>query len=200
MNKARLRGIPILAAAGNEPGPIQLPGSQPGILPVGAGDTVAGGICPFSASTGLTFFAPGCTLDQMDGADNRGVLWQRNLPGERVRGWRARRAAQLRTDNDRDEGDTAACLDCPHTANLDATAAFRAAGLGSIVDAGNAAIPKPPPPLASVAPPTPAAALPARLARPRVQRATWRRGVLLITLRTLPKGARLHAKVTLRAS
>ena len=34
------KGIAILAAAGNEPGPVQLPGSQPGILPVGAGDTV----------------------------------------------------------------------------------------------------------------------------------------------------------------
>ncbi len=86
----------------------------------------------------------------------------------------------------------------PTPATSTPTAAFRAAGLGSIVDAGNAAVPKPPPPapLAGVSPPTPASALPARLARPRVKRATWRRGVLLITLRTLPKGARLHAKVT----
>jgi hypothetical protein len=47
-----------------------------------------------------------------------------------------------------------------------------------------AALPPGPPPAAT-------------LARPRIKRATWPRGVLCITLRgALPKGARLHAKVT----
>ena len=74
VSQAQAKGIAILAAAGNEPGPVQLPGSQPGILAVGAGDTVGGGICPFSASTGLTFFAPGCTIDQIDTAGTRSVV------------------------------------------------------------------------------------------------------------------------------
>ena len=191
---AQKQQIALLAAAGNEPGAVQLPGSQPGFLPVGAADTVAGGICPFSASSGLAFFAPGCTLDQIDAADNpfccgngtsqasafaAGVLVALRSYAPTLT---ALQATQLLVSTARN-------------GNLDASAAFRAAGLGAIVDAGNAAIPKPPPPAGAVAPPAPAAA-PAALARPRVKRATWRRGVLLITLRSLPRGSRLHAKIT----
>ena len=82
---------------------------------------------------------------------------------------------------------------------LDATAAFRAAGLGAIVDAGDAATPKPPvpQPLPGAAPlPTPPAAGARRVPRPSVRLVTWRRGVLTIRLKSIPKGARLHAKVT----
>ena len=193
---AKVKDIAILAAAGNQSGPVQLPGSQPGILPVGAGDTVSGGVCADTASVGLTFFAPGCFVDQIDTAGNTfccgngtsqassfasGVLvalrsYARTLT--------AAQATQL-------------LVSTAHNGHLDATAAFRAAGLGAIVDAGNAAIPKPAaalPPAAAAAPPT---ALTGTLARPRVKRATWRRGVLVITLRgSQPKGARLHAKLT----
>lgn len=194
VDKARVKDIALLAAAGNEPGPVQLPGNQPGFLPVGAADTVAGGICPFSASTGLAFFAPGCTLDQSDAAGNpfccgngtsqasafaAGVLVALRSYAPTLT---AVQATQLLVSTARN-------------GNLDASAAFKAAGLGAIVDAGNAAIPKPPPPAVAVAPPLPAAA-PVALARPRVKRATWRRGVLLITLRSLPSGSRLHAKIT----
>jgi hypothetical protein len=193
--KARAKDIALLAAAGNEPGAVQLPGSQPGFLPVGAADTVAGGICPFSASTGLAFFAPGCTLDQIDAVDNpfccgngtsqasafvAGVLVALRSYAPTLT---ALQATQLLVSTARN-------------GNLDASAAFKAAGLGAIVDAGTAAIPKPPPPAVAVAPPVPAAAPPVALARPRVKRATWRRGVLLITLRSFPSGARLHAKIT----
>ncbi len=198
VGKAKEKDIAILAAAGNEPGPVQLPGGQPGVLPVGAGDTVAGGICPFSASTGLAFFAPGCTIDQVDSAGNpvccgngtsqasafaSGVLVALRSYAPALT---ATQAAQLLVSTTRN-------------GHLDATAAFRAGGLGDIVDAGNAAIPKPAPPPApppAATPPTPP--VPAKpLTRPRVKRATWRRGVLLITLRgSLPKGGRLHAKVT----
>jgi hypothetical protein len=82
-------------------------------------------------------------------------------------------------------------LSATRNGHLDAAAAFRAAGLGVIVDAGNAAIPKPPP-LAAASP----ASSSARVPRPSVRRATWGRGVLVITLKRLPKRARLHAKIT----
>jgi hypothetical protein len=188
---AQAEGIALLAAAGNEPGPIQLPASQPGFLPVGAGDTVTGGICPFSASTDLAFFAPGCTLDQIDAAGNSFCC------GNGTSQASAFAAGVLVALRSYAPGLTATqatqfLVSTARTGNLDVTAAFRAAGLGAIVDAGNAAVPHPSP--SAVAPPPVAA--PAPLSRPRVTRATWRRGVLLITLRPLPKGSRLHAKVT----
>ena len=70
MNSPRQsKGIAILAAAANEPGPVQLPGSRPGILAVGARSrgTVP---CSFSPTRGLmTFFAPGC--DDSDSRSSR---------------------------------------------------------------------------------------------------------------------------------
>ena len=154
---AQSKGISILAAAGNEPGPAQLPGSQPGILAVGAGNrgTVP---CSFSPTTGLTFFAPGCGLDQIDTAGNAfccgngtsqasafaaGVLVALRSYDPALT---AARAVELLLTTTRNNG------------QLDAAAAFRAAGLGAIVDAGDAATPKPPvpQPLPGAAPlPTP---------------------------------------------
>jgi len=191
---ARTRGIGILAAAGNEPGPVQLPGGQPGILPVGAGDTVGGGICPFSASTGLTFFAPGCTIDQIDPA---GEAFCCGNGTSQASAFAAGVYVALRSYAPTlTAAQTSQLLvSSARSGHLDVTAAFRAAGLGAIVDAGNAAIPGPVSP--TLPPPAVPQATPPALARPQIQRATWRRGVLRITLRAaLPRGARLHAKVT----
>ena len=195
--QAQSKGISILAAAGNEPGPTQLPGSQPGILAVGAGNrgTVP---CSFSPTTGLTFFAPGCGLDQIDTAGNAfccgngtsqasafaaGVLVALRSYDPALT---AARAVELLLTTTRNNG------------QLDAAAAFRADGLGAIVDAGDAATPKPPvpQPLPGAAPLPPPAAGARRVPRPSVRLVTWRRGVLTIRLKSIPKGARLHAKVT----
>jgi hypothetical protein len=190
---AQGNGMSILAAAGNEPGATQLPGSQPGILAVGAGNrgTVP---CSFSPTTGLTFFAPGCGLDQIDTAGNAfccgngtsqasafaaGVLVALRSYDPALT---AARAVELLLTTTRNNG------------QLDATAAFRAAGLGAIVDAGEAATPKAPPGLLNPPPPPPAAVR--RVPRPSVRSVTWRRGVLTIRLKSIPKGARLHAKIT----
>jgi len=196
--QAQSKGISILAAAGNEPGPTQLPGSQPGILAVGAGNrgTIP---CSFSPTTGLTFFAPGCGLDQIDTAGNAfccgngtsqasafaaGVLVALRSYDPALT---AARAVELLLSTSRNNG------------QLDATAAFRAAGLGAVVDAGAAATPKPPvpQPLSGAAPlPTTPAGGARRVPRPSVRSVTWRRGVLTIRLKSIPKGARLHAKVS----
>jgi hypothetical protein len=190
---AQSKGISILAAAGNEPGPTQLPGSQPGILAVGAGNrgTIP---CSFSPTTGLTFFAPGCGLDQIDTAGNAfccgngtsqasafaaGVLVALRSYDPALT---AARAVELLLTTTRNNG------------QLDAAAAFRAAGLGAIVDAGDAATPKAP---VVVTPPPPPAAVPVRrVPRPSVRSVTWRRGMLTIRLKSIPKRTRLHAKVT----
>jgi Subtilase family len=188
---AQSKGISVLAAAGNEPGPVQLPGSQPGILAVGAGNrgTIP---CSFSPTTGLTFFAPGCGLDQIDTAGNAFCC------GNGTSQASAFAAGVLVALRSYDPALTAAravelLLTTTHNnGQLDATAAFRAAGLGAIVDAGNAATPKAP---VVVTPPPPAVAV-VRVPRPSVSSVTWHRGVLTIRLRSIPKDARLHARVT----
>jgi hypothetical protein len=60
--------------------------------------------------------------------------------------------------------------------------------LDAVVDAGDAAIPKPAPP--------PPALGPRKVPRPSIQRVSWRRGVLEVRLKRIPRGARLHVKVT----
>ncbi len=186
------KGISILAAAGNEPGPVQLPGSQPGILAVGAGNrgTIP---CSFSPTTGLTFFAPGCGLDQIDTAGNAFCCGNGT---SQASAFAAGVLVALRSYDPALTATRAVELLLTTTHNngqLDATAAFRAAGLGAIVDAGNAATPKAP---VVVAPPPPPAIAVRRVPRPSVRSVTWRRGVLTIRLKSIPKGARLHAKVT----
>ena len=188
---AQAKDIAILAAAGNDPGPIQLPGSQPGILPVGAGDP-ANGICPFSATQGLTFFSPGCSIDQINTA---GETFCCGNGTSQAAAYAAGVLVALRSYKPELTAAQAVSqlLTTTRNGHLDVAVAFRAAGLGSVVDAGTAAIPEPP------RPPVPAAgpALTVRpVPRPSVKRVTWRRGILDIRLKSIPKGARLHAKVT----
>jgi hypothetical protein len=195
--QAQSNGIALLAAAGNEPGAVQLPGSQPGILPVGASDTYAGGICRFSASTGLTFFAPGCTIDQIDAVGNafccgNGTSQASAFAAGVLVALRSYAPTLTATQA------TQLLVSTARSGHLDAAAAFRAAGLGAIVDAGIAAIPRPPAssPPSVVSPSAQGAAPVAALAPPNVKRVTWRRGVLTITLKDRLKGATLHAKIT----
>jgi hypothetical protein len=187
VNQAKAKGISILAAAGNDTPTIQLPASQPGIFAVGAGDGV-NAICSFSATTGLTFFAPGCDIDQID---THGETLCCGNGTSQASAYAAGVLVALRSYDPALSADKAVGLLLSTTVNghLNATAAFRAAGLGAIVDAGNAAIPQPAP--------APPAAGPAagRVPRPSVRRATWRHGILQITLRRLPKGTRLHVKI-----
>ena len=184
------------------PAPIELPASQPGIFAVGAGDTTNGGICSFSASAGLTFFAPGCVIDTIDPTSDAPLCC-----GNGTSQASAFTAGVLVALRSYDPALTAAkavqlLLSTTTNGHLDVAAAFRADGLGVIVDAGNAAIPKPPPtpappptapaPPASQPSPTPASTVPL----PLVRSATWRRGILRIALIGLPVAARLHVKIT----
>lgn len=190
VNQVRSKGISILAAAGNSPGRVQLPGSEPGIIAVGAGDE-GNGICPFSATAGLTFYAPGCGLDQID---TRGEPYCCGNGSSQASAFAAGVLVAMRSYKP-DLTATAAeglLLSTARNGHLDASAAFRAAGLGSIVDSGAAAIPRTPLSAPAVPPPTTLRRVP----RPSVKRVTWRHGVLEIVLRTIPKGARLHAKIS----
>jgi hypothetical protein len=185
VTQAQTKGISILAAAGNDTPDIQLPGNQPGVLPVGAGDR-NNAICSFSPTNGLTFFAPGCFIDQID--RNGEALCCGNGTSQ-ASAFAAGVLVALRSYAPALSATNAVqlLLSTTHNGHLDAAAAFRAAGLGAVVDAGVAAIPQPP---AAAPSSTPA------LAGPSVRRVTWRRGVLQITLKRIPKGARLHAMIT----
>jgi hypothetical protein len=194
VNQAKAKGMTIMAAAGNDPGDLQLPANQPGVFAVGAGDA-NGAVCEFSATTGLTFYAPGCGIDQIT---TTGETMCCGNGTSQASAFAAGVLVALRSYAPSLTPDAAVqhLLSTTHNGHLDAAAAFRAAGLGEIVDAGNAAIPKPPAPAPpAVAPPPPPAA-PARAPRPSVRRATWRNGVLTITLKSIPKQVTLHAKVT----
>ena len=194
VNQAEAKGITIMAAAGNDPGDLQLPANQPGVFAVGAGDP-SGAVCDFSATTGLTFYAPGCIIDQIS---TTGETFCCGNGTSQASAFAAGVLVALRSYAPALTPDAAVqfLLSTTHNGHLDVAAAFRAAGLGAIVDAGTAAIPQPPaPPPPAIAAPLPPVAAP-RVPRPSVRRATWRRGVLTITLKSIAKGAKLHAKVT----
>jgi hypothetical protein len=194
VNQAQAKGISILAAAGNDPGDLQLPANQPGVFAVGAGDA-SGAVCPFSATTGLTFYAPGCGIDQIS------TTGETFCCGNGTSQASAFAAAVLVALRSYAPALTPAAavqflLSTTRNGHLDVAAAFRAAGLGDVVDAGTAAIPRPPAPLPPAVTPPPPPDAAARVPRPSVKRATWRRGVLTITLKSIAKRATLHARVT----
>ncbi|MEA2195910.1 MAG: Subtilase family [Solirubrobacteraceae bacterium] len=198
VNQAQAKGISILAAAGNATGPVQLPASQAGVFAVGAGDANHA-TCPFSATTGLTFYAPGCGIDQINTA---GETFCCGNGTSQASAFAAGVLVALRSYSPSTTPARAVELLLSTTRNghLDVVAAFRAAGLGAVVDAGMAAIPTPPAPPAAAQNPAATVGMPAAkvrpVPRPSVKRATWRRGVLEITLKSIAKGAMLHAKVT----
>ncbi|HEV7805150.1 MAG TPA: S8/S53 family peptidase [Solirubrobacteraceae bacterium] len=188
--QAHAKGMSILSASGNDPGPIQLPGSQPGVMPVGAGDP-SNGICPFSATTGLTFFAPGCGVDQID---TQGQAFCCGNGSSQASAFTAAVVVALRSYKPELTAAQAVqqLVSTSRNGHLDVASAFRAAGLETIIDAGTVAIPKPPLPPAIASSPAPATR---PVPRPTVKSATWRRGILQITLKSIPKRARLHAKI-----
>jgi hypothetical protein len=193
VTQAKTKGISILAAAGNDPGDLQLPANQPGVFAVGAGDA-SGAMCPFSATTGLTFFAPGCGIDQIS---TTGETFCCGNGTSQASAFAAGVLVALRSYAPELTAAAAVqfLLSTTRNGHLDAAAAFRAAGLGAIVDAGTAAIPTPPALAPAVVTPSSADVV-RRVPRPSVRRATWRHGVLVITLKTIAKGATLRAKVT----
>jgi hypothetical protein len=139
------RGIAILAAAGNVPGAVQYPGAEPGVISVGAG-TIAGGTCSFSATENVGMFAPGCELDFAD------PFTGEYEPTEYVQGTSDASviaAASLTALMSYAHGLTLAqaenlLVTTAVAGHLNVAGAFEAAGLGSVVAAGNAAIPPEP--------------------------------------------------------
>jgi hypothetical protein len=193
VSRATAHGVAILAAAGNAPGKVQYPGAEPGVISVSAG-TMAGGTCSFSATENVGIFAPGCELDFADPFSDE------YEPTEYVQGTSeasAITAAAITALMSYAPKLTLAqaenlLVTTAIAGHLNVAAAFEAAGLGSVVAAGNAAIPpEPTPPSSGVAS---AHEVKTIIPAAAVQSLAWREGTLTLRLRKLPTGAVVHLR------
>ena len=178
--QAHGQNVAVLAAAGNRPGAVEEPAAEPGVFAVGASsaqsDSLSAGTvgspCNFSATQGLTFFAPGCGVDEADPFTDQPTCCG-NGTSQASAFAAAVLVALMSYDPTLSYATAEQLLVSTATdGNLNVAAAFQAAGLGAIVTQGNASIPKPSAPASAA---KPAGGLVVRAAR-------WRRGVLTLTV------------------
>jgi hypothetical protein len=212
VGQAHSDNIALVAAAGNSPGAIQEPGAEPGVLAVGAYDTLGSGVCSFSATTNLTFYAPGCDLNFADPSTDA----PDPLAGRGTSQASAFAAAVLVALMSYDPSLTYTqaenlLISTASGGELNATAAFDAAGLQSIVAAGNANIPKTTTTTTTSTSTSTSTASTGAASGVTVTSARWKAHKLTLVVAGLPSGDRLavqlrykHAKTrnlsTLKAS
>ena len=203
----------VVAAAGNSPGAIEEPAVEPGVFAVGAstaqGDqlspTSPGSPCNFTATQGLTFYAPGCGLDIADPFTD-----QPSCCGNGTSQASAFAAAVIVALMSYDPNLTYTkaeqlLVSTATDGNLNVTAAFQADGLGSIVMAGSANIPQVTTTTTTTSsttaqlPPAPPAAA-SKPAKPTfaVTSARWNHGILTLVVRDL--GKKEHLRIVLKCA
>lgn len=200
-------GINVVAAAGNGGAAVEYPAAVPEAFAVGAADA-AGALCSFSGrGPELDVVAPACEMDiaLADGtpAYSGGTSDSSAFTAAVIAALRSYRP---------DLGPLAAeellrstAREVPAGRFLDVEAAFRVAGLGDVVEAGNAAAPPPSPPPGSPAgdPERPArpsvGPLSERLPRPRLRAVSYRRGLLSLRLANRRRGTLVAARVVYSA-
>jgi hypothetical protein len=211
---ANAHGLSVVAAAGNEDGPVQTPADVSGVLGVGASDANPanlGAFCPFSnRGSGLALLAPGCGSQGEPGAgngieiafsDDGAPAWAEGTSEAAVLVSAAEasmRAYSPTLSYSKAQGCITSTL--ANGGSLDVAAAFDACGLGQVVSEGMAAdqaanpAPTQPsntgPPAATLFP-----AKPPRQPEPRITRITFKHHVLRITVAGIPKGLRLQLVV-----
>ncbi len=206
VNAARARGINVVAAAGNYPGPLDYPANHPAVLSVGA----AGGAdtaCEFSAAgPELDLLAPGCGMELAHPVAG--------TPGtssgtSQAAAFTASSLAALRSHRpDLDAGEAerlvrASAEPGPQAAYLSVAAAFNAAGLSRTVQQGMEAVTPRETPQASPGAPAAAGTSPPPTGRggrsanplpaPRV-RVRYRRGRLAIGVDNRPTSCFLKVR------
>lgn len=143
VNEARRVGINVIAAGGNEyGGVVNYPAALQPIFAVGASD-LSGAYCPISSQgAGLDLLAPGCNLETAfpdgspsfsQGTSNASVFASAVLAALRA----------YRPDLTPDQAEAYLMDNRDRGASLNVEAAFRAAGLSGIVEAGIANTPRP---------------------------------------------------------
>jgi hypothetical protein len=136
-------GVAVVAAAGNDNGgAVEYPAAYPGVLSVGASDTQGGGFCSFSnRGEGLRLLAPGCDLDGADpgsGAPDYNY-WQGTSESSAIAAAALDALESYRPDLSPQAAEE--ILTEAESGVLNIAQAFRNAGLGGIVSAGEAAEP-----------------------------------------------------------
>jgi len=214
--RARQLNINVVAAAGNSGAALDAPASRPLAFAVGA-STADSALCDFSArGEGLDLAAPGCALnvalpDTGEPATASGTSHSAVFVAAVLAALRSYRrdldpaAAEELLQRTARPGPAGALI-------LDVEAAFAAAGLQSVIDAGRARIPTgaatPTTPPGTTKSSSPSGLAPTRdhghtperaiataaLTRPSA-RASYRRGILRLRLRRRPKAAVLRVEV-----
>jgi Subtilase family len=214
VQSANTHGLSVIAAAGNEGGPVQTPAGVPGVLGIGASDANPanlGVMCPFSnRGTGIALLAPGCGSQTEPGGGGNGIeiafsddgspAWAdgTSYSGEIVSTAEASMRAYSPTLTD---SQAQGCITSTLTSagNLNVAAAFNACGLGAIVNAGMAAYQAANPPPKASSPGPPAATLTptkaASRAKPKITKITFKHHSLTITVAEISKGLRLQLVV-----
>lgn len=215
VQSANAHGLSVVAAAGNEGGPVQAPADVQGVLGVGGSDAnpaSVGVMCSFSnRGAGVALLAPGCgSQTEPDGggngieiafSDDGSPAWANgtSYAGEIVSTAEASMRAYAPTLT---YSQAQGCITSTLTngGNLDVAAAFNACGLGQIVSEGMAAYRaanasptqpgSPGPPAATLTP-----SKPARRPEPKITKITFKHHALTITVAEIPKGLRLQLVV-----
>lgn len=189
---ARAHGLSVVVAAGNNSGgPLETPAQLPGALAVG-GAAADGSRCAISA-LGVALQALGCGVDAIDPASGGPASFQGTTASAAVTAAAISALRSYRPDLSPDAADQlviATATQMPAGPVLNVGSAFRAAGLGALVDAS--------PPLGTSPPPArppddglPDLAPKSRLPRPqaRVRRIPRHPRRISVRLRNLPKRA-----------
>jgi hypothetical protein len=215
IQSANAHGISVIAAAGNEDGPVQAPASLPGVLGVGADDAsraTSGAPCSFTnRGTGLSLFAPGCDSEsqgiEIAFADDGAPAWAEGTSEATVivsAAEASMRAYSPTITATQAQGCITSTL--ANGGNLDVEAAFDACGLSEIVSEGMAAYraanstpstsPASTGPSAATLPPETASAVrKPKSAKPKITRITFKNHRLTISVATVPRGLRLRLTV-----
>jgi hypothetical protein len=216
VQSANAHGLSVIAAAGNEGGPVQAPASLRGVLGVGASDANPaneGALCAFSNhGAGLAVLAPGCGSQtgpegggngiEVAFSDNGASAWADGSSdaGEIVSAAEASMRAYSPTLT---YAQAQGCIISTLTngGNLDVAAAFDACGLERIVNEGMAAYraanSSSPATQGSGGPVAATLTLTGKplVAKPRITRIAFKKHRLRITVAGIPKGLRLRLLV-----
>ncbi len=154
VQSANAHGLSVVAAAGNEGGPVQAPADMPGVLGVGASDANPanlGVMCSFSnRGAGLALLAPGCDSQTGPGGGGNGIeiafsddgspAWAEGTSEAAVI-VSAAEASMRAYSPTLSYSQAQGCITSTLTngGNLDVAAAFNACGLGQVVSEGMAA-------------------------------------------------------------
>ena len=198
------RGVSIVVAGGNAPGPLMYPASVPGVLAVAATSWDTGKLCGFSANGLGALAAAGCgsqagvPLALGDGSP--AWAWGTSFAAPAVAAVlaaeRAYGPAMSREQAEQALRSTASPIPGPAIVNAEAT--FRAAGLGELVAAVDSSTPAPPEPStpASTTSPRTTPRKPAtRPHQPRIRRMSLCGRTLTVWPVPPAKGARLELRV-----